>query len=134
MHGPSLAPLPTLMTKVTTSICRAFLCAQSSVGNIIIIILLQSSQRHYEVGTVLIFTLRIGKLRPRKVRGLVKATQGVSAKARTRKHSNEGEVLSGGMKGLEMGQFLALVGSQHITYQVKWGEPSLLLNCLTSAW
>lgn len=47
----------------------------------------------YEVGTVLIFTLRMGKLRQRKARGFFKATQGVCVKARTRSHCNEGEVL-----------------------------------------
>lgn len=82
MPVSSLAPLPTLMTKVATSICRAFLCARSLVENITTIILLKSPQRHSEVGTVLISALRMGKLRHRKAKDLVKATQLVSVKAR----------------------------------------------------
>ena len=102
--------------KVTTSICRAILCPE----------LCWKHYNHYpitgitktQVGTVFIFTLRMGKLRHRKAKDRVKATWSVS------NPGPEGTVMKercfeGGMKRLEMGQFLALVGTQHITYQVK---------------
>lgn len=118
---------------------QALLCARRLVANVAIIILLQSSQRHYEVAIILISTLRMGKLRHRKAKDFVKATWPVSARARAWRHRDEGEVFGRGREGLEMGWYLVLGGPQHITYWMKglWGNvPSLrlALSPMVSFW